>query len=75
MQYVEDGSYQVFQTARMQGRLLVILAGFDEAGMLERRLAREIQQTSVNDVFLVLTSREVGAPSARTPSSASGACG
>jgi len=61
MRYAEDGVYVLFNQARLEGRLLIILDGFDEAGTLEGRLATEIKHELSNNVFIVLTSRDMGA--------------
>eukprot|EP00931_Biecheleriopsis_adriatica_P100533 TRINITY_DN75821_c0_g1_i1.p1 TRINITY_DN75821_c0_g1~~TRINITY_DN75821_c0_g1_i1.p1 ORF type:complete len:1571 (+),score=329.99 TRINITY_DN75821_c0_g1_i1:66-4715(+) len=61
IRYSESGHYNLFRQAREQGRLLVILDGFDEAGPLERKLVTQISEKLVNEVFLVLTSRDMGA--------------
>jgi adenylate kinase family enzyme len=50
----------LFSHARKQGRLLIILDGFDEAGKLEEQLTKEIHDVSVNGCFFVLTSRDMG---------------
>jgi Leucine-rich repeat (LRR) protein len=59
MHHISDGSYYLFSRARQEGRLLVILDGFDEAGALERKLTAEMSEKLINEVFVVLTSRDV----------------
>lgn len=50
--------YQLFLQARDQGRLLVILDGYDESDRdLERNLRQEIQAVYLDEVMLVVTSR------------------
>ena len=58
--------YRFFRKARDEKRLLVILDGFDEAGPIEERLEREIQQIYVHDVFLVAP-YQAGAPRTTPP--------
>eukprot|EP00930_Biecheleria_cincta_P071366 TRINITY_DN58876_c0_g1_i1.p1 TRINITY_DN58876_c0_g1~~TRINITY_DN58876_c0_g1_i1.p1 ORF type:complete len:1535 (+),score=293.91 TRINITY_DN58876_c0_g1_i1:252-4607(+) len=60
MRYAASGSYMLFKHARSQGRLLVILDGFDEAGLLENALIRQMREVLVNSCFVVLTSRDMG---------------
>jgi hypothetical protein len=49
----------LFAEARRAGRLLLILDGFDEAGGLEGELTAQIQRLLVDEVFLVVTSRDM----------------
>lgn len=60
MRYAASDSYNLFKHARAQGRLLVILDGFDEAGLLEHALVRQIREVLMNSCFIVLTSRDMG---------------
>ncbi|CAJ1457419.1 unnamed protein product, partial [Effrenium voratum] len=59
MLYRDTGHWELLALARLHGRLLVILDGFDEAGHLERQLGREISSKLNNEVFLIVTSREM----------------
>ncbi|CAJ1336866.1 unnamed protein product [Effrenium voratum] len=59
MLYRDTGHWELLELARLHGRLLVILDGFDEAGHLERQLGREISSKLNNEVFLIVTSREM----------------
>lgn len=60
MRYAEIGLYQLFQQARTEGRLMIILDGFDEAGPSERKLIAEIRDNLLDSCFIVLTSRDMG---------------
>jgi len=59
MVYKDTPALELFNLARQQGRLLVLLDGFDEAGHLERELATQISTMLNNEVFLIVTSREM----------------
>jgi endonuclease/exonuclease/phosphatase family metal-dependent hydrolase len=59
MQYSER-RYALFKQARAEGRLLVILDGYDEAGKLESEIEDDIKDILVQEIFLVLTSRDMG---------------
>lgn len=63
MQYLammyKECHWELIDLARQHGRLLLILDGFDEAGFLERDLAKEISSKLNNQVFLPVTSREM----------------
>ncbi|CAK9071901.1 unnamed protein product [Durusdinium trenchii] len=59
MVYEDSEHWELIGLARENGRLLVILDGFDEAGFLERELAQEISMKLNNEVFLIVTSREM----------------
>ena len=53
--------FEFFKQAREQGRFLLILDGFDEAGELEEKLHDEITRIYIHDLFLVITTRDMAA--------------
>lgn len=53
-----DGSDSWFDEARRRGRLLVILDGYDEVGVLKEQLDRQIKSCYLDRYSLVVTSRE-----------------
>ncbi|CAE7464381.1 unnamed protein product [Symbiodinium natans] len=59
MVYKDTPTLELLELARQQGRLLVLLDGFDEAGHLESELAKQISSTLNSEVFLIVTSREM----------------
>lgn len=53
-----DGADAWFDEARRRGRVLVILDGYDEVGVLKERLDRQIKSCYLDRYSLVVTSRE-----------------
>ena len=58
LHYTDEVLYRFFCQARAEGRLLVILDGYDEADTMEYTLASHIEDVLVNECFLVVTSEE-----------------